>query len=112
MIFDYIYDLPNSTIGLDSIIIETATEFNSLIPLTLIFIWFFVLLGGSARQSLRSGSADYALWSVVASLSTFLVTLLMSVIPGLINVSWLAITIIITIFSVTYLWLDRRSGEV
>jgi len=113
MIFlDYLYNLPNATSGLDEILIDTATSVTGLIPLLLLFVFFVVFLGGVGLQTKRLGTADYPLWSVVASISTFLVTLLMSVKEGFINITWLAVVIVITIFSGVWLFLDRKITEV
>ena len=108
---DYLYDLPNSTTGLDSIAIQTAAT-TPLVPFLLVFVFFIVFLGGIGKQKLRGGTADYPMWSVVASLATFLVAILMTVVEGLIRIDWLVIIIVITIFSGVWLFLDKRSGEV
>ena len=107
-----LYNLPNSTAGLDAIAVQTATAVPSLVPLLLVFVFFVVFLGGIGRQNLRGGSADYPMWSVVASLSTFMVAILMTVVEGLIHVDWLIIITVITIFSGVWLFIDKRAGEV
>jgi len=113
MIFlDYLYDLPTATTGLDDILIQTATEVSSFTPLLLAFIFFTVLLGGILRQKTRSGTADYPMWSVVASMSTFIIALLLTIYEGLINIDWLVIITVITIFSAVWLFLDRKISEV
>jgi len=112
IILEYLYTLPNSTEGLDAIAVQTVTAVPSLTPLLLVFVFFVVFLGGISRQNLRSGSADYPMWAVTASLATFLVTLLMTVIPGLVNLSVLVIVTVITIFSAVWLFLDKRASEV
>ncbi len=111
-ILAYLYDLPNSTEGLDAIAVQTVSAVPSLTPLILVFVFFVVFLGGISRQNLRSGSADYPMWAVTASLATFLVTILMTVIEGLINLNILIIVTVITIFSAVWLFLDKRAGEV
>ena len=112
MLFFELYALPNSTEGLDQILIQTATAVPGLIPLLLVFTYFVVFLGGSHRQLTRSGFADYPMWSVVASISMFMIALIMSVVEGLIRLDWLAIVIVITIFSAVWLFLDRKQSEV
>lgn len=113
MIFlDYLYTLPNATSGLDEILIETAEAVPSLIPLLLLFVFFVVFLGGVGLQTKRIGTADYPIWSVIASLSTFLVALLLSVTEGFINITWLVVVVVITIFSGIWLFLDRKITEV
>lgn len=107
-----LYDLPNATSGLDTILVQTATAVPSFAPLLFVFVFFVVLLGGAGLQSRRLGTADYPMWSVVASLSVFMLGLLMSVIEGLINITWLVIIVVITIFSGVWLFLDRRQSEI
>ncbi len=77
-----------------------------------LFVWFVVMLGGVGLQTKRLGTADYPMWSVVASLSVFLLALVISVVEGLIRLEWLVIIIVITIFSGVWLFLDRRASEI
>ena len=113
MIFlDYLYSLPNSTSGVDSIVVQTVSVVSIFIPLLLVFVFFVVFLGGIARQKARLGTADYPLWSVVASLSTFMVSLILTLYEGLIRLDWLVIVIVIAIFSGVWLFLDRKVSEV
>lgn len=112
MIFFELYTLPNSTSGFDQIIVDTATNVPSFAPLILFFIFFVIMVGGIARQKMRTGTADYAMWAVTASLITFLATLILSTTTGIIRLDWLVIVIVITIFSGVWLFLDRRQSEV
>lgn len=111
MIFlDYLYAFPNSTTP-DAIATDIASAVPGFIPLFLLFVWGVVFLGGVSRQKARTGTADYPMWSVTASLSIFMLTLIMSVIPGFINLNWLAVVIVITIFSGVWLFLDKKINE-
>lgn len=112
MILMNLYTLPNATSGLDEILTQTVTTVPSFAPLLFVFVWFVVMLGGSGMQSRRLGTADYPMWAMVASLSVFLLALLMSVIEGLIRLEWLVIVIVLTIFSGIWLFLDRKAGEI
>lgn len=107
-----LYNLPNATTGADDILVETITAVPALAPLLLAFVFFVVFLGGISRQKARIGTADYPMWSVVASLSTFLVALIMSIVEGLIRLDVLIIVTVITIFSGVWLFLEKRAGEV
>lgn len=107
-----LYTLPNATSGVDAIAVQTATQVTSLTPLILAFVFFTVWLGGTARQKARTGTADYAMWCVVASLGMLITSLIMSMISGLIQLEWLAIVITVTIFSGVWLFLDRKAQEV
>ena len=107
-----LYNLPNSTAGADDILVDTVTSVPGLSSLLLVFVFFIVFLGGISRQKTRTGTADYPMWSVTASLSTFLVALIMSLVEGLIRLDILIIVTVITIFSGVWLFLDKRKGEV
>lgn len=107
-----LYNLPNSTVGADDILVDTISAVPGFAPLLLVFVFFIVFLGGISRQKARNGTADYPMWSVTASLSTFLVALIMSLVEGLIRLDWLIIVTVITIFSGVWLFLDKRAGEV
>lgn len=111
MFLDYLYTLPNSTEGIDQIAVQTATAVPSLIPIILLFVFCFVFIGGIIRQKIRIGTSDYPMWATVASLSTMMVALIMTLIPGLIRLDWLVIVVVITIFSGVWLFLDKRRGE-
>lgn len=111
LFFDYLYELPNATSGIDEIAKQTITAVPSLAPLLLVFIWFVVFLGGVIRQNMRNGSADYPAWAVAASLATFLSVLIMSVSSGFINLDLLVVVVVITIFSFVWLALDKRGNE-
>lgn len=108
----YLYDLPNATGGIDNIAVQLFAQVPAMTPLLLFFTFCVVWLGGVSLQKTRSGTADYAMWAVVGSLSTFMLALLLSTITGLLNVLWLTIVIVITIFSGVWFFLDRKQSEV
>jgi len=113
---DYIYTLPNSTTGIDSIIGQTMNSGGSMasfIPGSILFFIFLVVfIGGSTRQKTRTGTADYSAWAVVGSVATFFVALLMSISAEYIQLDWLLIVVTLTIGSVTWFFLDRKTSEV
>ena len=111
-LFLYLYDLPNATGSADAVLYQTVTALPSFIPLLLVFVFFLVMLGGISRQKARTGTADYPMWSVVASLSTFLIALILTLNSGLINIRWLVIVVVITIFSGVWLFLSKKMGEI
>ena len=113
MIFlNYLYDLPNSTAGIDNIFVELVATNPSITPLIMVFTFFLIFLGGISRQKAKSGTADYPLWAVVASLGTYLVALILALTTGLINQLWLVIVTVVTIFSGVWLFLDRKNTEI
>lgn len=107
MFLDYLYQLPNSTEGLDEILVETASAVSGFIPLLLLFTYSIVLFTGIGLQKARSGFADYSMWSVVASMSTLLVGLVLSVINGFMRLEWLATILFLTIASGGWFIWDR-----
>lgn len=107
-----LYNLPNATDGIDNIIKETITAVPSLSPLLLLFTFFTIFLGGIARQKVKANQVDYPIWAVVASLSTFLLALIMSVSSGFIRLDWLVIVIGVTIMSAVWFFLDRKQSEI
>lgn len=106
----YLYSFPNATQP-DNILIQIATTVSSFIPGFLLFVFFVVFFGGISRQKLRTGTADYPMWAVIASLSILILTLVMGFVQGLVSVNWTAIVIVITIFSGVWLFLDRKINE-
>lgn len=108
----YLYNLPNNTTNLDQVLVQTVSAVPGLTPLLMAFVFFVVLLGGSGLEKLRRGTADYAMWSVVASMSMLMVTIMMTVISGIVRLEWFVTAIVITIFCGIWLFLSKRFGEV
>jgi hypothetical protein len=106
-----LYNISNNTGGMDNILVDTMTSVGSFIPLLLVFTFFVVFLGGIGRQKARTGTADFPMWAVVASISTLLLSLIMTLVEGLIRLEWLSIIIVVTIFSGVWLFLDKKNGE-
>jgi hypothetical protein len=107
-----LYELPNATSGIDAVLVQTVTAVPSVIPLFLIFIYFTIWLGGAARQKARTGSADFPMWSLIGSMAALMVALIMSTISGIIHLDYLVITLVVTIFSGVWFFLDKRQSEV
>jgi len=112
MLFLDLYTLPNATTGADAILVQTLTSIPGFVPMLMLFVFFVIFLGGVVRQKARTGTADYAMWSVIASLSIFMIALVTTMVDGLIRLDWLVIVVVITIFSGVWLFLDRRQSEV
>ena len=106
-----LYTLPNATSGLDNIMVQTVSSVPALTPIILAFVFFTVLLGGIARQKLRTGTADYQLWMLIASMAAFIIALLMTMVTGLIQLDWLIIVVVVTIFSAILFFLSSRPTE-
>jgi len=107
-----IYLQPTLTGGLDETLIEVATAVPSFVIGLLVFVWGLVFISGSATQKAKSGYADTPMWSVMASLSTMVICLLLTIKGGLINLETLGIVVAITIFSGLWLFMSRGRGEI
>ena len=111
-----LYTLPNSTSGLDTIIVDTITATDShpflgMTTLILGFVFFTVFLGGMYRQKARYGTLDAPMWATVASLMMFMTALVMSMTTGIINLGQLSVVIVITVFCGVWLFLSHKSSE-
>lgn len=107
-----LYEVPNITNGFDDAIVGTVAQVNPFTSFFLLFVYGFVLLSGIASQRKRIGSADIPLWSTIASVSTLMVTLPLTRIGGLIDLTSLVIVAVVTIGSGLWLFLDRNKNEV
>lgn len=107
-----IYEAPNMTEGIDDAILDIVTAVPSFIPMFLVFIFGIVLIGGIISQRRKIGTADFPMWTTLASISTLIVTLPLTLLEGLIQVQVLSIVVIVTIFSGFWLFLDRNRNEI
>lgn len=108
----YIYEQPTLTGGIDEQLIEVAAAVPSFPIGILVFVWGVVFLGGSARQKLKSGYSDMPMWSLMASISTLMIALLMSLAVGVINILVLSIVVSITVLSGLWFFLSKGKGEI
>jgi len=109
MIFLELYTLPNATQP-DEIITQIITQVPSFTPLLLAFIFFTIFIGGIVRQSMKIGTADYSMWAVIAAIGTLITTLIMTTATGFVNLSWLVVVVVVTIFCGLWFFLDRSGG--
>jgi hypothetical protein len=107
-----LYDTPNLTSGIDDALVDVATSVPILIPLLLFFVFTIVLMGGMNRQKARTGSADMPMWASIASLSTLTIALGLTLTEGLIDLTTLAIVVVITVLSGLWLFLSRNKNEI
>jgi len=106
-----LYTLPNATGGVDEAVVGLSAQVPIFTPMFLFFIFGVVLLGGSTAQKKRSGTVDMPFWTVLASMSILITSLLLSIKPGLIQLQVLSIVVVITIFSGVWFFLDRNRNE-
>ena len=78
----------------------------------LIFVFSVVFLEGFTSQKRRSGSADVPMWALIASLSTLMIALAMTLTAGIIQIETLSIVVAVTIFSGFWLFTSRNRNEV
>jgi len=107
-----LYTIPNLTSGIDQAIVGTVTAVPSFIPMLLLFVFSVVWISGVTAQRKRSGYSDIPLWTTISSLSMMIVALPLTLTAGLINLDWLVIVVVITIFSGIWLFLDKNRMEV
>lgn len=107
----YVYDQPTLNGGLDETLYEVVQTVPSFIIGLLMFVWGFVFISGMATQKRSSGFADTQMWAVMASISTLLVTLMLSIKPGLINLETFGIVVALNVFAGLWLFLSKGRGE-
>lgn len=111
-LLDYLYSLPENTTGIDDIAVQTLTIVPGFTSMILFFMFLVIAIGGISRQKLRTGTADYSSWCLIASLAVFILGLLFSTIQGFIGLDVLIITLSLTIISSVWFFLDRKYTEV
>ena len=107
----YLYTQPNLTGGIDDAIVDTASAVPMFPIMILVFIFFVVFLGGSANQKRRVGSADYPFWMVLSSMTITMVSLIFTLVSGIISGVTLSIVIGITIISAFWFFVSKTRGE-
>jgi len=108
----YLYEVPNITSGIDDILVGTVTAVPSFMPLFLFFIFGVVWVGGILSQYKRSGISDVPFWSVTASVIVFIISLILTLRQGLIQVEVLSVVTIITILTGFWFFIDRNKNEI
>jgi len=106
-----LYNIPNSTAGIDGMLIQIVQEVPSLTIMFSLFIFCFVLLTGMALQQRRSGIVDAPLWCTLAGLSATFLNLIFSLTAGIANSVMLAVCISVTLFSALWLFLSKGRFE-
>ena len=104
-----LYSLPNSTAGLDGILIEVISQVPSLMVAMDLFVYFFVFLTGMSLQKASSGNSDAPMWSTLGATSTVFLNLILSMATGVVNPLALGVSITVALFS--GLWLFLSSGR-
>lgn len=106
-----LYEEINLTAGVDDALVSLAQNVPIFPIMLLVFIFGLVLLGGASNQKRRTGSSDIPFWAVLASLSTFMVALLMTLKEGLIDILTLGVVVGVTIMCGLWFFLSKTRGE-
>jgi len=107
-----LYAQPSLTGGIDETLVEVVTTVNTFIPGLLLFVWGVIFISGISTQKLRTGYSDTPMWAVMASISTLVISLLLSLTSGLINLETLSIVVAINVFAGLWLFLSKGRGEI
>lgn len=108
----HLYNLPNATEGFDVMIGDSIASVPIFAPMLLLFVFCLVFISGSTSQKRRTGFADIPMWSTIASLSTLMIALAMSLVSGLISVTTLVVVVLLTILSGAWLLLGENNREI
>ena len=106
------YQFPNATSGVDDLLVGVQSSYNLFTPMILTFVFFTVLLGGILSQKRRLGYADLPMWTVLASMSTLMIALPMTLIQGLIDPLTLGVVVVVTLISGFWFFLSKDRGEI
>ena len=107
---NYTFNYPTGVTP-DDVLISTATAVPVFPMMLLVFTWTMVFFGGLQKQAARQGYADIPQWAVLASLSTTLLSLVMTIKEGLISLPILMVVISITILTGVWFFLSRGRFE-
>jgi len=106
-----LYNVPNISDGVDNFMVDLVAEVPIFTPMFLLFVFGLVLIGGATSQKRRTGTVDLPMWSVLASLSTFMISLPLTLLGGLIDIFTLSIVVSVTLMSGIWLFLDKNRRE-
>lgn len=93
--------------GVDEVLVDVSTSVSAFVPMLLFFVFFVVAITGYRKQKITSGYGDAALWSTLGGVVASMVALILSTKEGLINLTTLVITIVITIFCAIWLFSSK-----
>lgn len=108
----FLYNTPNLTDGIDDALVDIVTSVPFFTDIFLSFVFFVVLISGLVSQKTRTGFGDFPLWATVASISTLLIALPMTLKTGVIGLDTLAIVTTVTIISGVWLFFSSSNREV
>ena len=101
-----LYTLPNQTTP-DGILLGISEQVPAFPIMSLILVWFIIFIGGSKRQSDKTGMSDMPQWGLLASVTVLVLGLLMTITAGIISLQTLIIIVAINILTATWYFLSR-----
>lgn len=107
----YKYALPNSTGGIDTTLAQSVSAVPALVPLLLVFVWFFIAIGGFNAQRRKEVNADFAQWNLLGMMGVLIISLLLSTGTGLMNLTILSVVIAITFISAIWYFFSKGRFE-
>jgi len=93
--------------GLDEMFLYVADVVDPFVPIML-FSLFMITLLASYFSSKRFGDGDFAASFAVAGFLTFIVAIIMSLIPGMIQTMFVVITLVVAIIGILFLFFSKR----
>lgn len=106
------FTFPNGSLGFDDTlvgIVQSSPEMSKFVTILLLFVYGSIFFSGFIGQKRRTGSGDAPLWAVLSGIATFLVTIIMSMKQGLVQIETLSLVIGITVAS--FIWLALTRGR-
>lgn len=107
-----VYDTPNLTGGLDDVLVDVSQTLPVFVPMILVFVFGVVFIGGMISQKRRTGFVDTPMWFMIASVSTLFITLIMTLVEGLMNAPTLGIVVAINVLAGIWLFMGSNRNEV
>ena len=106
------YNLPTETTinfssGADKILVYLAQEIPIFIPLMLFSFFWIIVLGGFFLQERKTGRGDPAMWFSIGGYLTVGLSIILSLIDGLISVKIIVITISVALIGAIWFFTSR-----
>ena len=110
---NYTFNFPNGTLGYDYTLQGLSNQQNfPFANMILLFVWLIVFLGGFTIQNRRTGRADGSIWATLASVTTLVTSLILTIKSGYIEPWVLGLVVGVTIASGIWLFMSRGANEV
>lgn len=107
------YTLPqdsqfNFSLGIDQVFLYVQQQFPYFSSLILFCFFLIIFLAGYTLQKKSEGKGDTLMWGTIASFMTFILALIMSAMPGFVDISVVITTLVIfTVLGLIYMISER-----